>query len=220
MFTSTQPQVPSPAWQRARVRGIKKSGSFFDGQCRRDVAGYVSTGFSHFHVLCFFLLLSWLPFHSTVYATDFSPARRLGISLTTLQKSLEKVGSPVTFAPRPGSTQGTQEARLPENIGMVQAGGGNENLAVVILWLPVDKAGHFAGPQARVYLKSFTETFISDSEPVSLWIDEVLKRAVADSASGLHLESQLFDKYQLKATYIPTLNPPMMSLAITASSDE
>jgi len=154
------------------------------------------------------------------HAADIYLSRRLGISLTTLQKSLEKVGSPVTFAPRPGSTQGTQEARLPENIGMVQASGGNENLAVVILWLPVNKEGHLAGLQARFYLKSFTETFIRDSEPVLLWIDEVLNRAVADSARGLHLESQLFDKYQLKATYMPMLNPPMVSLAITASSDE
>jgi hypothetical protein len=154
------------------------------------------------------------------HADDIYLSRRLGISLTTLQKSLEKVGGPVTFAPRSGSTQGTQEARLPENAGIVQAGGGNENLAVVILWLPVDKEGKLAGPQARVYLKSFTETFMSDGEPVFLWIDEVLKRAIADSASGPYLEAQLFDKYQLKATYMPTLNPPMVSLAITASSDE
>lgn len=172
-----------------------------------------------------FLTLSFLFFVYPVtlppsYADDIYLARRLGISLTTLQKSLEKVGGPVTFAPRSGSTQGTQEARLPENAGIVQAGGGNENLAVVILWLPVDKEGKLAGPQARVYLKSFTETFLSDSEPVSLWIDEVLKRAVADSASGPYLEAQLFDKYQLKATYMPTLNPPMVSLAIAASSDE
>jgi len=174
------------------------------------------------------LILSTLSFFFFVYpatlpsshAEDLYISRRLGISLTTLQKSLEKVGGPVTFAPRSGSTQGTQEARLPENTGIVQAGGGNENLAVVILWLPVDKEGKLVGPQARVYLKSFTETFISDGEPVFLWMNEVLKRAVADSASGPYLEAQLFDKYQLKATYMPTLNPPMVSLAIAASNDE
>lgn len=173
-------------------------------------------------------ILSTLSFLLFVYSATSSPpqaedlyiSHRLGISLTTLQKSLEKVGGPVTFAPRSGSTQGTQEARLPENAGIVQAGGGNENLTVVILWLPVDKEGKLAGPQARVYLNSFTETFITDSEPVFLWMNEVLKRAVTDSAGGPYLEAQLFDKYQFKATYMPALNPPMVSLAIAASGDE
>jgi hypothetical protein len=165
----------------------------------------------------FFVYPAPLP---TSYADDSYLFRRLGISLTTLQKSLEKVGGPVTFAPRSGSTQGTQEARLPENAGIVQAGGGNENLAVVILWLPVDPKGNLVGTKARVYLEAVVANFVSEREQIVLWVDQMLRRAVAEARNAQYLESQLAEKYQFKATYMPTLNPPMVSLAITASNDE
>src|SRR5262245_5210889 len=77
----------------------------------------------------------------TTHAFDPYLSPRLGISLTTLQTTLEKVGGPVVFAPRPGSQQGTQEARLPDNAGIVQAAGDKANLTAVVLWLPVDAAG-------------------------------------------------------------------------------
>jgi hypothetical protein len=221
MFTSAQLQVPTPRWERTKVRRIKESGSFFDGQYRREVAaGYVSTGFSYFHARCFFLLLSLLSFPSTVYATDFSAARRLGISLTTLQKSLEKVGGPVTFTPRSGSSQGTQEARLPENAGIVQVGGGNENLTVVVLWLPVDDKGNLVGAKATAYLEAVVAQFVSENEQIVLWVDQVLRRAVAEARSAPYLESQLVDTYQVKAAYLPTLVPPMLSLTFTATQEE
>jgi hypothetical protein len=186
-------------WERVRVKG--------------------SRNWAHFHALCFFLLLSLLPFPSTVYATDFSAARRLGISLTTLQKSLEKVGSPVTFTPRSGSSQGTQEARLPGNAGIVQVGGSNENLTVVLLWLPVDDKGNLVGAKATAYLKAVVAHFVSESEQIVLWVDQMLRRAVAEARSAPYLESQLADTYQVKAAYLPTLVPPMLSLTFTATQE-
>jgi hypothetical protein len=97
----------------------------------------------------FLVLLIVYPHSEAVYAADPYLSQRLSVSLAALQKSLEKVGGPVTLVPRPGSTQGTLEARLPGNAGIVQAGGGSENLAVVILWLPVDQQGRLTGAKVQ-----------------------------------------------------------------------
>jgi hypothetical protein len=144
----------------------------------------------------------------------------LGISLTTLQSTLEKVGGSLTFASRPGSQQGTQEARLPDNAGMVQAAGESANLAAVVLWLPVDATGKLAGAKARPYLAAFVELFTPKSEAIMQWIPQVLERAVADSGSRPHLESQLLDRHQFKAMYMPTLSPPMLSLTVVAVDEQ
>ncbi|NOT54046.1 MAG: hypothetical protein HOP18_05530 [Deltaproteobacteria bacterium] len=166
------------------------------------------------------LLLALLLFQATAYAADFAVTSRLGISQDALRKGLEKIGGPVTFTPRPGSTQGTQEARLPDNAGLVQAGGNMGNLTTIVLWLPVDAKGNLVSMKARTYLEAVVANFVSERERIVLWVDEVLKRALAEVRSTPYLESQLVEKYQFKATYIPTLHPQMVSLAITASSDE
>ena len=165
---------------------------------------------------------------SGVAAQAFDPylSPRLGLSLATLGNALEKVAGlpggqtgPVVFASRPGSQQGTQEARLPGNAGIVQAGGDTENLAAVVLWLPVDAQGKLAGSKARPYLNAFVELFTRDSEPVVRWVEQVLERAVADPGSVPHLESQLFAAYQFKATYLRTLSPAMCSLTVIAAEE-
>ena len=155
----------------------------------------------------------------TVHAFDPYLSPRLGLSLAALQKALEKVAGPLTFTPRPGSQQGTQEARLPENTGIVQAGGDAANLAAVILWLPIDAQGKFAGAKARPYLSAFIELFTSDSEQMVLWVDQVLERAIADTGSAPHLESQLLAKHQFKATYLHSLSPAMLSLTVVAAEE-
>lgn len=157
---------------------------------------------------------------SATSADDFAVARRLGISLSTLQKSLEKVAAPVEFAPRPGSTQGTQEARLPNKAGMVQASGDQDNISIGVLWLPVDRQNKRLGLESREFLKAFVQTFISDYEPVALWLEHVLQRALTESESNPYLESQLFDAYQLKAHYVPSMTPPMLSLTLTKSAED
>ena len=157
---------------------------------------------------------------SATGAEDFAVARRLGISLATLQKSLEKVATPVVFSPRPGSTQGTQEARLPNKAGAVQVSGDLDNLSVVVLWLPVDQQNKRYAPGSRAYLEALVRTFISESEPVAVWLDRALHRALTEGEGGSHLESQLFDTYQLKATYVPSMTPPMMSLTLMKSTQE
>lgn len=156
-----------------------------------------------------------------VVAQAFDPylSPRLGLSLATLQRALEKVAGPVVFAPRQGSSQGTQEARLAENAGIVQAGGDTGNLAAVVLWLPVDAQGKLAGTKARPYLNAFVELFLRDSEAVARWVDQVLQRAVAKGGNTPHLEAQLFAEHQFKATYMPTLSPPMLSLTVIAARD-
>jgi len=169
--------------------------------------------------LLFFLSPLFFLFCVPASATDFYAPRRLGVSLATLQKGLEKVGGPVTFAPRSGSTSGTLEARLPENAGTVQAAGGTENLAVIVLWLPVDKEGNLVGAKAHAYVENMVANFVSDSEQLVRWIDQVLRRAVAEPRSTPYLESQLADKYQFKATYLPARSPPMMSLTVTATEE-
>jgi hypothetical protein len=157
---------------------------------------------------------------SATKADDFAVTRRLGISLATLQKSLEKVAAPVTFAPRAGSRQGTQEARLPNKAGAVQASGDQDNLSVVVLWVPVDQQKRSFDPGSREYLDAFVRTFVSESESVAVWLDQVLHRALTESEGGSHLESQLFDAYQFKATYVPSMTPPMLSLTLTKSTQE
>jgi hypothetical protein len=153
-----------------------------------------------------------------VHAFDPYLSPRLGLSLAALRAALEKVAGPVTFAPRSGSSQGTQEARLPENAGIVQAGGNTENLTAVVLWLPVDAKGKLAGAQAQPYLDAFVQLFTSENESVVLWVDQVLARAIADGGSAPHLESQLLAEHQFKATYMPTLSPPMLSLTVVAAT--
>jgi hypothetical protein len=157
---------------------------------------------------------------ATTRAFDPYLSPRLGISLTTLQTTLEKVGGSIVFAPRSGSQQGTQEARLPDNAGIVQAGGDKENLTAVVLWLPVDATGKLAGAKARPYLEAFVRLFLPEGAAIMRWVPEVLERAVADSRGSPHLESQLLDKYQFKALYAPTLSPPMLSLTVVTAEDQ
>ncbi|MBI3800268.1 MAG: hypothetical protein HY268_25245 [Deltaproteobacteria bacterium] len=153
----------------------------------------------------------------TARAFDLYLSPRLGISLTTLQSSLRQVGGSLVFTPRPGSQHGTQEARLPDDAGIVQVGGDKENLTTVVLWLPVGATGKLAGAKAQSYLDAFVRLFAPESEVVLRWIPQVLERAVADSGGGPHLESQLLDKHQFKTMYVPTLSPPMLSLTVVTA---
>jgi len=141
----------------------------------------------------------------------------LNVTLSELQAGLSKVSGPVTFTPRPGNSQGTQEVRLPESAGTVQAAGSPGNLSVVVLWLPVAATGKFASTKSRPYLVAFVEVFTRESDPVVLWIEQVLERALAEKGNTPHLESQLFDERQLKVTYVPTLSPPMLSMTVEDS---
>jgi hypothetical protein len=166
------------------------------------------------------VLFSWCLCSTPSHAFDPYLSPRLGISLSTLQAALEKVAGPVVFAPRPNSPQGTQEARLPENAGIVQAGGGPENLAAAVLWLPVDAQGHLGGNKARSYLEAFVGACTADSQAVVSWVTQVLERAVVAPGNAPHLESRLLAKHQLKATYVPTLSPPMLSLTVIAVGEE
>jgi hypothetical protein len=126
----------------------------------------------------------------------------------------------VVFSPRPGSTQGTQEARLPNRAGVVQASGDQGNLSVVVLWMVVDQQKKRLDSGSRGYLDAFMHTFLSENEPVAVWLDQVLQRALTESENDSHLESQLFDTYQLKATYVPSMTPPMLSLTLMKSPEE
>jgi hypothetical protein len=173
-----------------------------------------------FFFLSLFLSLTLLLFCPIAHAADFSAARRLGVSQEALRKGLEKVGGPVTFAPRAGSTQGTQEAYLPDNAGLVQVSGGTENLTVVVLWLAVDQKGNLVGTKARAYVETVVANFVREREPIVLWVEQVLKRALSEVRDRLYLESQLAEKYQFKVAYVPTLSPPMMSMTVTAAEDE
>ena len=141
----------------------------------------------------------------------------LGVTLSELQAALEKGGGPLAFAPRPGSAQNTQEARLLENAGVVQAGGSAGNLSVVVLWLPTDGKGKFASVKTRLYLDAFAQLFTDDSAPLVRWVEQVLERAVTEGGDTPSLESQLLDERQFKAMYTPTLSPPMLSLTVEAS---
>jgi hypothetical protein len=154
---------------------------------------------------------------STLRAFDPYFSSPLNITLSELQAALSKVHGPVTFGPRPGSTQGTQEARLPDNAGVVQAAGGAGNLAVIILWLPVGANGRLAGANARQYLDVFFQLLTDDKDPLVHWVEQVLERGVATKDGTPYLESRLIDERQLKAMYTPTLSPPMLSLTVEAS---
>ncbi|MGH7963584.1 MAG: hypothetical protein ACRERD_17465 [Candidatus Binatia bacterium] len=164
-----------------------------------------------------FLFISYL---ESAVAQAFDPylAPRLGVSLATLQTALEKAAGPVTFTPRTGS-QSTQEARLADNTGIVQAGGDPGNLAAVVLWLPVDAQGKLAGAKARPCLTTFVELFTPESEPVVRWIEQMLERAIADTATPTHLEAQLFAAHQFKALYTRTLSPAMLSLTVISARE-
>ena len=153
------------------------------------------------------------------FARDSYFSTRLGISLSTVQETLGKVAGPVTFTPRPGSKQGTQEARLAGNVGIVQAGGDPGNLTTVVLWVAVDAHGKLVGADARPYLNAVVQLFTADSEPILIWVDQVLSRAIAESKGSPHLEASLFAGHQFKATYMPNLSPPMLSLAVTIANE-
>ena len=156
--------------------------------------------------LCFFILFSF------VFAQY--PPSYLGLSLSELETALGKVNGPISLAPRPGSEQGTLEARLAENAGLVQAAGSPGNLGVVVLWVPTDK-GKFASAKSREYLEALVRLLSNESESILRWTEQVLERAAAEEGSTPYLESQLLDKRQFKATYLPTLSPPMLSLIVT-----
>jgi len=168
----------------------------------------------------FLFLVGAIVLAASSSAQDFAVSRRLGISLATLQKNLEKVAAPIAFASRAGSTQGTQEAPLPNRAGVVQASGDQENLGVIVLWLPVDLQKKRIDSGSRGYLDALVQTFMAESEPVALWLERVLQRALTEGESGSHLESQLFDTYQFKATYVSSLSRPMLSLTLTKSAEE
>ncbi len=165
-------------------------------------------------VLIFFFL-SLLVFPASCFAQY--PSSYLNVTLSELQAGLSKVSGPVTFTPRPGNSQGTQEVRLPESAGTVQAAGSPGNLSVVVLWLPVAASGKFASAKSRPYLVAFVGVFTGESDPVARWIEQVLERALVEKATTPHLESQLFDERQLKVTYVPTLSPPMLSITVEGS---
>lgn len=173
-----------------------------------------------FYIL--FLLSFFVFFLGGFLSHAFDPylSPRLGISLRTLQASLEKVESPVAFAPRPGSQQGTQEARLPGNAGIVQAGSDSGNLAVVVLWLPIGAQGKLAGPQAQAYLSALVRLFLTDSAETLRWVEQVLQRAITDPGKDSYVESRLSEKHQFKVMYVPTLVPPMFSLTVTAAEED
>ncbi len=86
--------------------------------------------------------------------------------------------------------------------------------------MPIDQQKKRIDPGSRGYLDTLVRTFISENEPVALWLEQVLQRALAESAGSSHLESQLFDTYQLKAMYVPSMSPPMLSLTVTMSDDQ
>jgi hypothetical protein len=172
------------------------------------------------HLFISLVLFSCCLSSTPSHAFDPYLSPRLGIPLSTLQAALEKVAGPIVFAPRPNSPQGTQEARLPENAGIVQAGGGPENLAAAVLWLPVDAQGHLGGGRARSYLEAFVGACTADSQTVVSWVMQVLERAVAAPGNAPYLESRLLPKHQLKTTYVPTLSPPMLSLTVIAVGEE
>jgi hypothetical protein len=162
-------------------------------------------------------LLTLLLSASPLGAFDPYFSSHLDISLSELQAALTKVHGPVTFGPRPGSTQGTQEARLPDNAGMVQAAGSAGNLAVIILWLPVDASGKLVGANARQYLEAFLQLLTDEKGPFARWVEQVLEQGVAEKSGKPYLESRLVEERQFKAMYMPTLTPPMLSLTVEAS---
>lgn len=161
-------------------------------------------------VAWFFLQLFFL---SSLALAQYPPSY-LGISLSELETALGAVDGPVSLTPRPGSEQGTLEARLAKNAGLVQAAGSPGNLGVVVLWLPIQR-GAFAHEKSREYLAAFVKLLTTDSTPILRWTEQVLERALAENGSTPYLESQLLEERQFKVTYTPTFSPPMLSLTVT-----
>jgi hypothetical protein len=161
--------------------------------------------------LLFIVLLFCLPVYAQ-YGSSY-----LNVTLSELQAALNKVNGAITFAPRSGSAQGVQEARLPESAGVVQVAGSPGNLSTIALWLPVDSKGKLASVRSRQYLEAFIGLFTDDASPIVRWTDQVLERARAEGGSAPYLESQLVEDRQLKVMYSPSLTPPMLSLTVNAS---
>lgn len=161
-------------------------------------------------ILWSFLFLYLFPVFSLA---QYSSAY-IGISLSELQAALSKVSGSVTLTPRPGSNQGTLEAKLAENAGVVQAAGSPGNLSAVVLWFPIEK-DKFAHEKSRQYLTAFIQLLTNDSQSIMRWTEQVLERAVVESDGAPYLESQLLEERQFKVTYTPTLSPPMLSLTVT-----
>lgn len=161
-------------------------------------------------VVVFFFSFTVAAFTFAQYSFSY-----LHVTLSELQAALEKVKGPATFAPRPGSEHATQEARLPENAGVVQAAGSPGNLSAVVLWLPVS-SGKLTNARSRQYLEAFAAFFTENSGPIVRWVEQVLERAVAENDGTPHLESQLVDDRQLKVMYSPSLTPPMLSVTVNA----
>ncbi|MGE0683731.1 MAG: hypothetical protein AB7P69_22875 [Candidatus Binatia bacterium] len=159
------------------------------------------------------LVLAFLAVNPSSVLAQYPPSY-LGISLSELENALGKVNGPVSFAPRPGSDQGTLEAKLPENAGIVQTAGSPGNLGVVVLWISIEK-GKFASASSRAYLGALMQLLTNESGPILRWIEQVLERAVAESGAAPYLESQLLEERQFKVTYLPTFSLPMLSLTVT-----
>jgi len=179
---------------------------------RKRVSSFCSyQQYTQWQIVTLFLLPLFLL--SSLALAQYPPSY-LGISLSELEAALGAVNGPVSFAPRPGSEQGTLEARLSENAGIVQVAGSPGNLDVVVLWFPIEKSA-FAHKRSREYLNAFIQLLSNESGPIVRWTEQVLERAVAEKGSTPYLESQLLDERQFKVTYTPTLVPPMLSLTVT-----
>ncbi len=70
---------------------------------------------------------------------------------------------------------------------------------MVVLWIPVDQQKKRIGLESRGFLDALVHTFISEREPVAVWLDQVLQRVLTEGEGGSHLESQLFDTDQLRS---------------------
>lgn len=191
------------------VPSLKKGGHARRGGIFGRLQGaYRHPFFWALSVCCLWAFMAPFPIFAQ-YAASY-----VDISLSELKAALGTVAGPISFAPRPGSEQGTLEARLAENAGLVQAAGSPGNLGVVVLWVPIAK-GKFASARSREYLEALVRLFTNDSGPILHWTEQVLEHAVAEGTSTPHLESQFLGERQFKATYLPTLSPPMLSLTIT-----
>ena len=187
---------------------LKKGGSAWRG----GIFGYLLGSCRPFSCALFAFYL-WAFMVPSFGLAQFSSSY-IGISLSELETALGKVNGPISFAPRPGSGQGTLEARLAESAGLVQVAGSPGNLGVVVLWVP-SANGKFANARSREYLDALVRLFTNDSGPMLHWTEQMLERAVAENGSTPYIESQFLDERQFKATYLPTLSPPMLSLTVT-----
>lgn len=192
---------PSPPLKKGG--SAKRGGIFIRQQFLNCISSYG---------MCLWLILSLSVLPSSAFAQY--PPSYLGISLSELETVLSKVNGAVSFAPRPGSDQGTLEAKLAENAGIVQTAGSPGNLSVVVLWFPIEK-GKFANERSRRYLEAFVQLLSNDNQSILRWTEQVLERAVAEGGATPYLESQLLEERQFKATYLPTFSPPLLSLTVT-----